>query len=124
VKHPVFVKHIHYQRIFSIKLSLLGFVLHYVDGTIIIFQSTDKKAIQRSHSPNNHCVHFLFISASLLLILIYLLAAIGFKPSSSCTVHIYTQTIHRTTQLTTFVGRLSWIRTQSGQTKINDELPT
>jgi len=37
-------------------------------------------------------------------------------------VHIYTQTIHRTTQLTTLVGRLSGIRTQSGQTKINDEL--
>ena len=31
-------------------------------------------------------------------------------------VHIYTQTIHRTTQLTAFVGRLSGIRTQSGQT--------
>jgi hypothetical protein len=31
-------------------------------------------------------------------------------------------TIHRTTQLTTLVGRLTGIRTQSGQTKINDEL--
>jgi hypothetical protein len=38
------------------------------------------------------------------------------------TVHIYTQTIHRTTHLTTLVGRISGIRTQSGQTKINDEL--
>jgi len=36
-------------------------------------------------------------------------------------VHIYTQTIHRTTELTTLVGRLSGIRTQSGQTKINIE---
>jgi hypothetical protein len=36
--------------------------------------------------------------------------------------HIYTQTIHKTTQLTTLVGRLSGIRTQSGQNKINDEL--
>jgi hypothetical protein len=38
------------------------------------------------------------------------------------TVHIYTQTVHRTTQLTSLVGRLSGIRTQSGQTKIKDEL--
>ena len=30
--------------------------------------------------------------------------------------------MHRTTQLTTFVGRLSGVRAQSGQTKINDEL--
>jgi uncharacterized integral membrane protein len=33
----------------------------------------------------------------------------------SSTVHIYTQTIHITTQLTTLVGRLSGIRTHSGQ---------
>jgi len=37
-------------------------------------------------------------------------------PVGSSTVHIYTQTVHRTTQLTTLVGRLSGIRTQSGQT--------
>jgi len=54
--------------------------------------------------------------------LIYLLTAIGLTPGGSSTVHIYTQTIHRTIQLTTLVGRLSGIRTQSGQTKINDEL--
>ena len=57
-----------------------------------------------------------------LLILIYLLTAIELIPGGSSTIHIYTQTIHRTTQLTTLVGRLSWIRTQSGQPKINDEL--
>ena len=50
------------------------------------------------------------------------LTAIGLTPGGSSIVHIYTQTIHRTTQLTTLVGRLSGIRTQSGQTKINDEL--
>ena len=32
------------------------------------------------------------------LILIYLLIAIGLSPGGSSTVHIYTQTIHRTTQ--------------------------
>jgi len=53
---------------------------------------------------------------------VYLLIAIGLTPGGSSTVHIYTQTIHRTTQLTTLVGKLSGIRTQSGQTKINDEL--
>jgi hypothetical protein len=31
-------------------------------------------------------------------ILIYLLTAIGLPPGGSCTAHIYTQTIHRTTQ--------------------------
>ena len=54
--------------------------------------------------------------------MVYLLTAIGLTPGGSSTAHIYTQTIHRTTQLTTLVGRLSGIRTQSGQTKIKDEL--
>jgi uncharacterized integral membrane protein len=45
-----------------------------------------------------------------------LLTAFGLTPGGSSTVHIYTQTIHRTTQLTTLVGRLSGIRTQGGQT--------
>jgi len=50
-----------------------------------------------------------------------MLTAIGLTPGSSSAVHIYTQTVHRTTQLTTLVWRLSGIRTQSGQTKINHE---
>ena len=54
--------------------------------------------------------------------MIYLLTAIGLSPGGSRTVHNYTQTIHRTTQLTTLVGRLSGIRTQCDQTKINVEL--
>ena len=54
--------------------------------------------------------------------MIYLLTAIGLTPGGNSTVHIYTQTIHRTTQLTTLVGRLSGIRTQSDQNKINDKL--
>jgi uncharacterized integral membrane protein len=53
--------------------------------------------------------------------MIDLLTAVGLTPGGSSTVHIYTQTIHRTTQLITLVGRPSGIRTQSGQTKINDE---
>ena len=54
--------------------------------------------------------------------MIYLVTAIGLTPGGISTVHIYTQTIHKTIQLTTLVGRLSGNRTQSGQTKINDEL--
>jgi len=45
-------------------------------------------------------------------------------PGGSNTVHIYTQTVHKTIQLTTLVGRLSGFRTQIGQTKINDKLTT
>ena len=56
------------------------------------------------------------------MISIHLLTAIGLTLGVSSTVHIYTQTIHRTTQLTTLVGRFLGIRTQSGQNKINDEL--
>jgi hypothetical protein len=33
--------------------------------------------------------------------MIYLLTVIGLSPGGSSTVHIYTQTIHRTTQITT-----------------------
>ena len=56
------------------------------------------------------------------VLLIYLLTAFGLTIGVSSTVHIYTKTIHRTTQLTTLVGKLSGIRTQSGYTKINFEL--
>jgi uncharacterized integral membrane protein len=41
-----------------------------------------------------------------IIYMIYLLTAIGLTPSGSSTVHIYTQTIHRTTQLTTYLGRV------------------
>ena len=37
--------------------------------------------------------------------MIYLLTAIGLTPGGSSTVHIYTQTIHRTTQLTQKIHR-------------------
>ena len=55
-------------------------------------------------------------------LLVYLLTAIGLTTGGSSTVHIYTLTLQRITQLTSLVGRLSGIRTQSGQTKINGEL--
>jgi uncharacterized integral membrane protein len=39
------------------------------------------------------------------MIYIYLLTAIGLTPGGSSTVHIYTQTIHRTTQSTQTIHR-------------------
>ena len=51
-----------------------------------------------------------------------MLTATGLILGGSSTVHIYTQTIHRTTQLTTTFGGFSGIRDHSGQTEINDEL--
>jgi hypothetical protein len=51
-----------------------------------------------------------------------MITAIGLTPGGSSTVRIYAQTILRTTQLTTLVGRLSGIRTQSAQNKINEEI--
>jgi hypothetical protein len=62
----------------------------------------------------------LFYPQDMIYDMIYLLTAIGLTAGGSSTVHIYTQIIEGT-QLTTLVGRLSEIRTQSGQTKINDE---
>ena len=45
-----------------------------------------------------------------LLILIYLLTAIGLTPAGSSTVHSYTQTVHRTTQLRNSAGRVPSLR--------------
>ena len=69
-----------------------------------------KRLVVRRHLIGGHALWYV----------LYLLTAIGLTPGGSSTVHIYSQTIHRTTQLTTSVGRLSGIRTQSGQNKIND----
>ena len=41
----------------------------------------------------------------LILILIYLLTAIGLSPGGSSTVHIYTQTIHRMIQNKQYIER-------------------
>jgi len=48
--------------------------------------------------------------------MIYLLTEIALTPGGNSKVHIYTETIHRTAQLTTLFGRLSGIQTKSGQT--------
>ena len=40
--------------------------------------------------------------------MIYLLTAVGLTPGGSSTVHIYTHTIDRTTQLTAFGWKVSW----------------
>ena len=88
----------------------------------------EKKSQQLDHEhsgySSSHCWWIYVYNDVILYILIYLLTAIGLTPGGSSTVHIYTKTIHNTTQLTTLIGRLSGIRTRSGQTKINDELTT
>ena len=48
--------------------------------------------------------------------MIYLLTAVVLTAGGSSTIYFNTKTMHRTTQLTTLVGRLSGIRIQSGQT--------
>jgi len=45
----------------------------------------------------------------IILIFDIVLTAIGLTPGGSSTVHIYTKTIHKATQLTTLVGRISGI---------------
>ena len=47
--------------------------------------------------------------------MIYLLTAIGLSPGGSSTVHIYAQTIHRTTQITTEQHKLQLIWKSGGR---------
>jgi len=49
----------------------------------------------------NKEIRALVDTAILVLVMIYMLNAVGLPPGGSITVHIYTQTIHRTTQITT-----------------------
>jgi hypothetical protein len=48
-------------------------------------------------SPSHFTHKFSYIQA---FYMIYMLTKIGLTPGGSSTVHIYTQTVHRTTQLT------------------------
>jgi len=43
--------------------------------------------------------------------MIYLLTTIGLTPGGSSTVHIYTQTVHRTTQSTQTIHRTTQLNT-------------
>jgi uncharacterized integral membrane protein len=70
------------------------------------------KAANLSHRFEGELEIFANSNHDMILIytdMIYLLTAIGLTPGSSSTVHIYTQTVHRTTQLAAFVGKLSGI---------------
>jgi len=49
--------------------------------------------------------HMCTSTLTILYDMIYLLTAIGLTPGGSSTVHIYTQTVHRTTQLTQTIRR-------------------
>jgi len=52
-----------------------------------------------------------------------ILTAIGLTPSGSSTVHIYTQTIHKTTQQLSLEGFLGF-EPRVVKLKLNDELTT
>jgi hypothetical protein len=56
---------------------------------------------QKNNPEYYLCFNFTLCFVLLILILLYLLTATGLTPGGSSTVHIYTQTIHRTTQLAT-----------------------
>jgi len=53
--------------------------------------------------------------------MIYLLTAIGLTPGGSSTVHIYTQTVHRTTQTTQTIHRTTQF-TNSAEEKARKSL--
>jgi hypothetical protein len=88
-------------------VTLFTIVLLY---TYVTFEA-DKRRQMTKHSQASNVSFFGMIYDTT-----YLLTAIELTPGDSSTVHIYTQTIHRTTQITALIGRLSGIRTQSGQT--------
>ena len=52
--------------------------------------------------------------------MIYLSTAVGLTPGGSSTVHIYTQTIHRTTQIQT-IHRTTQIQTIDRTTQIKEQ---
>jgi len=86
-------------------MNLWDTTLKFRTISVLVTVGIDQIQLQYISTPSTTC-----------LILTYLSSAIGLTSSGSSTIHIYTQTIHTTTQLTTLVGRLSGIRTQSGQT--------
>jgi len=69
----------------SILISFLGL---YINICYALISSSQLHMLPISHS----------LTASPEEFLIYLLTAIGLSPGGSSTVHIYTQTIYRTTQ--------------------------
>jgi hypothetical protein len=79
--------------------------LHYINCQYLHRRFRHNVQYRKNTCERKHC-------SSMIYDMIYLLTAIGLTPDGSSTVHIYIQTIHRTTKLTTLVGKLSGIRTQ------------
>jgi uncharacterized integral membrane protein len=69
-----------------------------------------------------HCPANQHILTQTLLILIYLLTAVGLTPGGSSTVHIYTQAIHKITQLTTLVEGFLGFETRAVKLKLTMNL--
>ena len=93
------------QLIFSIKVFWIEFcsmicAVHilYNVVTMMMYQFLPHKTLHviRRTTLSRYFVRF----SSLLIYMIYLLTEVGLTPGGSSTVHIYTQTVHRTTQLT------------------------
>jgi len=84
--------------VYVLGINKVPLSLHRLQLPVAAHLTTEGNKMLTSPSKAHYGTHELDI---LILILIYLLTAIGLTPSGSCTVHIYTQTVLRTTQLTT-----------------------
>ena len=67
-------------------------------------------------ASRNACAEYLR-AAALIYDMMYLLTAVGLKPGGSSTVHIYTQTVHRT-QLTQTIHRTQVTQTIRRKTQL------
>jgi len=81
-----------------------GIIVHNWFTAELIVQSRSETCEMEScwHAGRTCTVRvFCCVSDLYCAYMMYLLTAIGLSPGGSSTVHIYTQTIHRTTQITT-----------------------
>ena len=82
----------YFSFICPVGLILIHYLLQYVPKEFYIVRLYH--SVQNfGHLCSNGCVIFM-----MMMMMIYLLTAIGLTPGGSSTVHIYTQTIHRKTE--------------------------
>ena len=86
-----------FQELFSYWVSeLISLFVCYSVSYVPQFRARFKKSF--TIFCVSYCTTNRVINRVTLMIMIYLLTASGLSPGGSCTIHIYTQTIHRTTQ--------------------------
>ena len=66
--------------------------MYIVKSTLLKWTIVDLKKNTHTHTHTHMYIYYM------IWYIIYLLTAIGLPPGGSSTVHIYTQTVHRTTQ--------------------------